>query len=131
MNRSYSLRLVALTTGVAGRWLDNLLSRHQITGVSRQRRGVERRINDEGLLAIEIVRVLNLELGVSMAAAVAIAAIMLAPHSAGTYRTTSGLTLTLPIDELRQHLRARLLESLEFVARAPRGRPRSRPDAID
>ena len=131
MNRAYSLRLIALTTGVDGRWLDNLLSRHQIPGVSRQRRGVERRINDEALLAIELVRVLNLELGVSMATAVAVAAHMLAPQSAGMYRTTSGLTLTLSIAELRQRLRARLLESLEFVARIPRGRPRSRPDEID
>src|SRR5688572_30447845 len=102
MNRSYSLRLVALTTGVDGRWLDNLLSRHQIPGVSRQRRGVERRINDEALLAIELVRILNLELGVSMATAVVVAAHMLAPQSAGMYRTTSGLTLTLSIAELRQ-----------------------------
>lgn len=128
MHRSYSVRLVALTTGVDNRWLDNLLSRHSLPGTSRQRRGVERRINDEGLMAIELVRVLNLELGVSVAAAAAIAVRMLAPQSAGTFRTASGLTLTLPLAELETRLRARLLDALEFVARVPRGRPRAARD---
>jgi hypothetical protein len=128
MPRSYSVRLAALTIGADSRWIDNLLSRHHLPGISRERRGIERRIDDEGLIAIELVRILNLELGVSMAAAVAITATMMAPHTEGHYQTPSGLALHVPMSELAQRLRARLDDALEFVARVPRGRPRSAPN---
>ena len=131
MARSYSVRLAALTTGVDSKWIDNLVSRHDLPGISRLRRGVERRISDDGLLAIELVRILNLELGVSTTAAVSIAATMMAPHTGGQFRTASGLTVQLPLGELEARLRARLGEALEFVARVPRGRPRSNPDVGD
>jgi hypothetical protein len=131
MPRSYSVRLAALTTGADSKWIDNLLSRHQLPGVSRERRGVERRIDDEGLIAIELIRILNLELGVSMAAAISITAAMMVPHAAGHYETPSGLALHVPMSELEQRLLARLGDALEFVARVPRGRPRLAPDPTD
>jgi hypothetical protein len=125
MPRSYSTRLIALTTGADYRWLDNLLSRHDLPGVSRTERGVERRISDDGVLTIELVRILNIELGVSVAAAVGISRVIQGPPAKrGEYRTVSGLVLTLPLDDIRQRLRARLAEATEFIANVPRGRPR-------
>ena len=133
MARSYSARLVALTTGVDPRWLDNLLSRHRLPGVSRRERGVERRIFDEGVLAIELTRILNLELGVSVAVAVVIASEMLDQRAEkpGEYQTSSGLVLAFPLEAFRLRLRVRLGEATEFVARVPRGRPRLSPTAGD
>jgi hypothetical protein len=131
MPRSYSVRVAALTMGVDSKWIDNMLSRHQLPGISRQRRGIERRIDDEGLMAIELMRILNLELGISIAGAVAITATMMAPNSAGIYRTPSGLTLQVPLSELEARLRTRLDDALESVARVPRGRPRSAPNPAE
>jgi len=132
--RSYSARLVALTTGSSSQWLDNLLSRYVLPGVSRHHRGVERRINDEGLLAVELVRMLNLELGVSVENGVVIASHVLKRASpAPDFRTPSGLVLHFPLESIQQRLRSRLSEATEFVAQVRRGRPsrraNARPDA--
>jgi hypothetical protein len=123
--RSYSTRLVALTTGADPRWLDNLLSRHELPGVSKRQRGVERRITDAGVLSVELVRILNLELGVSVEAAVAIARdVSQQRGAAAEIRTASGLALVFPLEAIQQRLRTRLGEATEFIARVPRGRPR-------
>ena len=73
MSRSYNARITALITGVQLTWLDNLLSRHNLPGVSRSRQGIDRRISEEGMLAVELCRILNLELGISLTHAVEIA----------------------------------------------------------
>ena len=126
MSRSYSARITALITDTKPKWLDNLLSRHELPGVSRSRQGVERRISDEGLLAVELCRILNLELGVSLAQAVGISAQCLRDASASVlrYMTPSGLALTLSIVATRARLRDRTMDAVEMVAAVPRGRPR-------
>jgi hypothetical protein len=108
--------------------LDNLLSRHELPGVSRSRQGVERRISDEGILAVELCRILNLELGVSLAQAAQLALRCLHDASALELRhsTPSGLTISLPIALTRARLRDRLTQAVEMVAAAPRGRPPGR-----
>lgn len=125
MRRSYNARITALITGCQPKWLDNLLSRHHLPGVSRSRQGVERRISDEGLLAVELSRMLNLELGVSLAQAAEIATRCLETATATqlSYTTPSGLTLTLSIGATRARLRDRTMEAIEMVAAASRGRP--------
>lgn len=127
MSRSYSARITALITDTQPKWLDNLLSRHDLPGVSRSRQGIERRISEEGLLAVELCRILNLELGVSLAQACEIASRCLRDASASElrYTTPSGLTLTLSIVAARARLRDRTMNAVEMVADAPRGRPPS------
>ena len=128
--RSYSVRLIALAIGVPYKWLDNLLSRHSLPGIQRARQGIERRITDEGALGIELCRILNLELGVSLERAVAIAGESLASRTgdAFQYVTPGGLALHLPFAPLEQRLRTRIAEAVESVAQVPRGRP-ARPDS--
>lgn len=126
MSRSYSARLVALALHVDAKWLDNLLSRHHVPGVNRSRQGIERRISDDGLIAIEAVRMLNRELGVSLAQAAAIVESWPVSAAAGefSYALPSGLELRFPIAEMERRLRRNVLEAIEAVARVPRGRPR-------
>ena len=123
--RSYSTRLVALTLDVQTRWLDNLLSRFPLPGVVRRARGAERRIRHSGIMRIELIRVLNLELGVSVQDAVRIAAML---HDSSTmptsaYRLPSGVSLVVPLDAMERRLRSRLADATESVAAVPRGRP--------
>ena len=88
---------------------------------------MSRRISDSGLLAVELCRILNLELGVSLARAAEIATHCL--HSSSDlelrYRTPSGLVLSVSGAALRERLRARATEAIEMVPDAPRGRPRA------
>ena len=127
MARSYGARITALITGVQTKWLDNLLSRHELPGVSRGRQGVARRISDPGLLAVELCRILNLELGVSLAQAAEIATQCLRSSSDVElrYATPSGLLLSLSLPAARDRLRARTTEAIEMVADTRRGRPRA------
>lgn len=122
--RSYSVDVVALAVGVDHKWLDNLLSHHSVPGVVGGRQGVARRIQDEGLFAIEAIRLLNSELGIPMARAVALVKDTGdSPDSDLVIRTESGVVVQLPASDLRRRLRARLDDALEAAPRIPRGRP--------
>ena len=124
--RSYSARITALITGVPLKWLDNLLSRHHLPGVNGGRQGLARRISDDGILAVEICRILNLELGISLHQSAEIASVCLRSvhDSEWRYSTPSGLTLSLSIPAARARLRERTMDAVEMVADTPRGRPR-------
>lgn len=117
--------MTALITGVQPTWLDNLLSRHNLPGVSRSKQGIDRRISEEGMLAVELCRILNLELGISLTHAVEIATQCLnsATDDELRFTTPSGLALSLSIAATRARLRGRTMDAAEMVAATPRGRP--------
>lgn len=125
MIRAYSAKAVALATGVPRKWLDNLLSRHRLPGVTKSRQGVERRITTGGLLTIEAIRILNLELGISIERAVTVAGAAMGPDAPNQmkYATPSGLELLFPVIEIERRLREQMMAALESMARSPRGRP--------
>ncbi len=125
MVRAYSTRAVALAIGVQRKWLDNLLSQHHLAGVTRSRQGVERRITAGGLLTIEAIRILNLELGISIERAVTVADVAVSPDASNQmkYATPSGLELSFPVIEIERRLREQMMAALESMARSPRGRP--------
>ena len=126
MPRSYSTRAAALTVGVSIKWLDNVLSHHDLPGIARGRQGLERRITDDGLVAIELVRILSLDFGSPMARAVELAVVALESRQGedAVLVTRTGLTLTVPLGDLSRRLRERLQETLETLALPARGRPR-------
>ena len=126
MSRTYSIDLVALTIGLAPKWVDNLLSHHAVPGASRGRQGVQRRITDEGLLAIELIRLLSRELGVPLRRSADLARRALDSRSASeaTVSTGSGLTLVFGLRAIEDRLRVRVVEAVDSGARVPRGRPR-------
>ena len=125
MARSYNVRITAVITGAPIKWLDNLLSRHELIGIDRYRQGMERRISDIGLLAVEMCRILSLELGLSLRRAVAITNDCLRdePGNELRYSVPSGLSLHFPVAATRARLRDRTREAVEMVAVTLRGRP--------
>lgn len=101
MHRAYDVRTVALATGTTVKWVDNLLSHHDVPGVLNARQGVERRVSDGGLFAIEMTRILNREFGVPVRRAVALVRAFMpvrgplggaaaSGHSPGHYSTVAG-----------------------------------------
>lgn len=125
MARSYDARVIALTTGQTLKWVDNLLSHHQFPGVIQGRQGVQRRISDDGLLAIEMARMLTMDLGVPLARAAVLVRGAIASRDAREIRVAVGvgLTVVFELDAIERRLRERVTEALESVARVPRGRP--------
>lgn len=125
MRRSYDVRLVALTIGATLKWVDNLLSQHELPGVTRGRQGVQRRITDEGLLAIELTRMLTVEARIPVGRAIEIAraAIRSRLEADMQVRLAGDLTFVFQAPAIEQRLRRRLAEAIESSARVRRGRP--------
>jgi hypothetical protein len=89
------------------------------------RQGLARRISDDGVLAVEVCRILNRELGISLRRSAEIASMCVrSPHDAEVrYSTPSGLTLSLSVPAARARLRGRTMDAVETAAYTPRGRP--------
>jgi hypothetical protein len=107
------------------KWLDNLLSLAALPGIERSRQGVERRISETGLLAIELVRVLSWELGLPVRQAARVAGLAIAARTDTTARVAlpSGVVLLFPLVELETRLRERIIDAVEAAGRVRRGRP--------
>ena len=128
MPRSYSVRLVAFALDCDRKWLDNLLSHYALPGVARGKQGVERRVSDDGLLAIEATRIFASELGVPLSQAVRLARRTIEHRdvSEEVLTTPSGLSLRIPFRSLEARLRQRLVVAIEALGQVARGRPPSR-----
>jgi hypothetical protein len=121
----YTSKIVALTIGADTKWVDNVLSHYGLAGVEQGRRGVERRLNDDALLALALCRVLAKELGVPVAAAIRIAERVVSGRSTSDiHEIAPGVQLQFSLAEIERGLRDRLHDSVESVAHVRRGRPR-------
>lgn len=126
MPRAYDVRVVALTTGTTVKWVDNLLSHHLVPGVERSRQGVQRRISDEGLLAIALVRCLTQAAGFGTPTAVDMVRRALAARSAAgiVLPLDTGVDLRIDLSVVEGQLRQQLADAIDAAPRVRRGRPR-------
>lgn len=122
MSRSYSVRTTALTLGVAAKWIDNVLSHYDIPGVTSARQGIQRGISDIGMRVLEVVRILNHELGIPLQRAVVIATGIGAGGDA-RFVSPSGAEIRFSLESIDQRLRERLIDAIEATPRVRRGRP--------
>jgi hypothetical protein len=124
--RAYSPKLVALALAVPIKWIDNLLSHHPLPGVRGGRQGVQRQIGDDGLLAIEIVRLLTAVAGVSSHRAVELATNALQQQAPEARLFIHGnIAVVIKLADIRRRLRDQVTEAAEAVSRVRRGRPRA------
>lgn len=123
--RSLDIRLAAAVVGVSSKWVDNLLFQSDLPGVERGQRGVLRRVTEDGLLAIELVRLLTFELGLPVRAAARIAAQAAGSRTPGSMRVdlTSGITVEFQVAEIQARLRHRILDAVDATVPIRRGRP--------
>src|SRR6266700_2197399 len=107
MQRAYDSKVVALAVGHSFKWIDNLLSQNQLPGVRRERQGVARAITDDGLLAVEITRLLVSHVGIPIARAAAIAARVVASGERPLTRLTldGGLAIEIEVEAIELRLR--------------------------
>ena len=113
MHRSYSVRVAAFAIDAQEKWVDNVLSHHTLPGVSQGTQGVARRLDEEGILALAICRILSRELATPLGNSATIATSVLSGRSAGVGRhlVTVGLALDFDLEGIEARLRDRLRDA--------------------
>ena len=119
--RSYTVATACFMLDVPVKWLDNILSRHDVPGVHQAGPRADRLISAEALDRLRILRALNLNLGITVPTGLAIAERVLANPDGGL-PLGAGLELRLSHDRLRGELETRAAEASGAVHRR-RGRP--------
>jgi hypothetical protein len=102
------------------KWVDNVLSHHDIRGVDRAKRGVDRHLSFDAIVALSIVWVVARDLGVPLSKAVDIAEQLL-DCAQREITTAGGLRIFLDVNGLAEHLNIRLTEVAETAPRMRRG----------
>lgn len=124
--RAYTVTTTALALGVDHKWLDNLISHHDVPGIARVQRGVRRRIPPRSVATIAVIHALHTTLSVPVHRAVDIAIDIMA-SSNGEQQLTAFMDLRIDRGTLIDEVTRRLDEAAEFAAVPPRGRrPRGR-----
>ena len=127
---THVVRAVAIAIEAPVKWVDNALSHHPIPGVTRNVRGVERRLDEPSVLALALTRFLAVDLGVPLALGSRIAARIVSEVGDDTalhrLSLSSGLTLEVPVAAILLRTRERLVDATEAVAHIKRGRPKAR-----
>ena len=126
--RFYDVAMAALAIGAPQKWVDNLLSHHDVPNVVAARRGVARRIPHSALLHLALARDLHVEIGVSVRDALRLAAQLLGTDDRPVHES-GHVRVTFDRDGLERSLDARLRDALESAPTPRRGRPRGRASA--
>ena len=122
MARLYHVDIARHAASADSKWVDNLLSHHQIPGVESGRQGSSRRISVGGIEHIALIRLLTAQLQLSVAVAVALAARLLTVDS-DALPLGHGLELRLDLAEFRRRVHRSIDDGVESVTPARRGRP--------
>ena len=121
--RAFDVTAAAIALEVTPKWLDNLLSHHQIPGVMGGRQGVRRRLQPQAVLLIAVVIRLCRELGMPVHRALGTAEGLI---EQGRVVGRDGLELRMDVTRLGWELDARLAEAAESATLRRRGRPPTR-----
>jgi hypothetical protein len=123
--RLYDVAVASLAIDAPRKWVDNLLSHHDVPDILSARRGVSRRIPHSALLLLALTRSVHVDLGMSVRDALRLAATLLAGGE-GAVHESGHLRVTFDRSGLERTVRARLGEALESAPTPRRGRPRAR-----
>lgn len=115
----YDVAVAALALDVPARWLDSVLARHDVPGVTRSVQGVRRTISDDAMLLLACARDLHLEGRVPVPVALEAAAALVRD---GQWRTGT-VTWSVALPTLRQELATAIADAIERAVPRRRGRP--------
>jgi len=123
MARLYHVDIARHVASADHKWVDNLLSHFDIPGVEGGRQGSARRISADGIAYIALVRLLNRELGLSVANAVRVADKLLGAKRA-ELSIGSSLALRLDLTAFHSTVDRAIADGVESITPVRRGRPR-------
>lgn len=122
---AFTVVAAALALQVDRKWLENLLSHHQVPGTSPDRQGVRRRLTPQVLLPIAVAILLIRQLGMPIAKALALAS-RICESPEAECAPASGLVVRVDVVSIERSLGRRLREAAEIAVPARRGRPPTR-----
>ena len=124
---AYTVAATAVTLGIPGKWVDNILSHHRVPGVSQARQGVSRRLSPQAVLTLDIALRISSTLGVSTSRALDLSTrVLRRPAGTETIDLGQGVSLSIDLDEVRSELLERLAHAVEVAPSPRRGRPPGR-----
>ena len=124
---AYTVAATAVTLGIPGKWVDNVLSHHQVPGVSQARQGVSRRLSPQAVLTLDVALRISSTLGVSTSRALDLSTrVLRRPAGTETIDLGQGVSLSIDLDEVRSELLERLAHAVEIAPSPRRGRPPGR-----
>lgn len=123
MTRSYDVGVSSFALKVDRKWLDNLLSQHDVPGVNRSVQGVSRQIPLRSLAIIAVARDLQRHLGLPVGRGIDVGARLIGPAH-GHIRLGTAV-LAIDVTAIEKELDHRLVDAMETVVPRHRGRPRT------
>lgn len=121
MPRAYTIATAAVALRTSIKWLDNVLSHYDVSGVMQKHQGVSRRFTVDGLVVLALAALLIQELGLTTPRAIAVAEDL--AKNQGRFAASRGLNLVLDISSFRAELLDRLESAVEIAPVPRRGRP--------
>ena len=123
--RAYTVATTAVALGVSPKWVDNVLSHHQVAGVQRARQGIARRVTPAALLVLDIALRLVRSLGLPLPQALETAGRLIdARESEVALSGTASIQIRADVGALTRELDVRLERAVEISPTPRRGRPR-------
>jgi len=121
----YNTATAAVALGVPPKWLDNLLSHNEITGLQNNAQGVSRRLSVETIAFLMLTRELIGRMGLAAPTALAVARRLIdAPE--GDLSLSPWLRMTFQPSALHAEVLTRLRRAVETAPTPRRGRPPKR-----
>ena len=121
---AYTVAATAVTLGMPIKWVDNVLSHHEVPGVSQSRQGVSRRLAPQAILTLDLALRIPNALGVPISRALELSASLLRqPGGSTTIDLGQGVSLTIDLEKVRSELLERLAHAVEVAPSPRRGRP--------
>ena len=120
--RAYTVAAAAVSLGISPKTLDNVLVRYEITGVSRARQGVSRRLTARAVMTLDLALRLSRSASIPVGAALTLAATAL-QQSLSNLELEKGITLSFDLELLKSSLDRRLADAVEVAPVPRRGRP--------
>ena len=119
--RLYDVAVAAVALRVDRKWLDNVLSQHDVPGVGRSVQGVARQIPLRSLVIISVVRDLQQLIGLGVGRGLEVAGRLVGP--AHGHARLGVAVMTVDVAAVEQDLDHRLVDAMEVVIPRRRGRP--------
>ena len=123
--RAYTVAATAVALGVNSKWIDNVLSHHEVPGVHQGRQGIPRRVTPTALLVLDVTLSLIRLLGIPLPQALEIAQRLVEARQGGiTLSGVASIQIRADVETLTKDLNARLERAVEMTPSPRRGRPR-------
>jgi hypothetical protein len=127
--RAYTVATVAVTLHVPLKWVDNVITHHHLSGVTRARQGIPRRLTQRAVVVLAVALDLIQNLRLPLARALRLADDLVASEGREVrYRLSpsSAIHVTLDLADVQDMVASRLAQAVEIAPVPRRGRPRGR-----